>query len=108
MAVFQNSSTLVTLQPFDETDWMGLSGAESFANDGSPLVSYEVLVDGLETCTVFDARGLAIQVLTPDGEEVAIASLPISEAVAFVARGLRAVYSTGELIDAGFTVDRND
>lgn len=93
---------------FDEVDWFGLAGAESFPGGEEPLVAY-IRVDGLETEAVLDARGIGLMSMTPDGETVGYFNL--ANGAPYLARfatTLRADYEMGDLIDMGFDYESGE
>lgn len=102
---------------FDKDDWMAFSGAESFTNEQAgwptePLANYRIKVDGLDAVAVVDANGLYLQVLTPDGEDVALFTGGLTQAILFVAASspsggaTYASFDTGELVDMGLDEER--
>lgn len=96
-----------TWREFDELDWMGFAGAESFPDGvGEPLMA-DVKVDDLDTIALLDANGVGLMVLTPDGEEIALLTATGMTAARFAAT-LKASYDTGELMDLGFTQEPRD
>jgi hypothetical protein len=92
---------MATLKRFDKVDWMGMAGAEPFADGSDPFVAYDVKVDELDTVVIVDGTGVAIQILTPEGEDVSYGYLTGSHTALFVLT-LKDAYETGELVDMGF------
>lgn len=100
---------MTLFKQFDGGDWDAFAGAEKFEDGGEPLVCYELKVDDLDAATILDANGIAIQVLTPDGEDVAYFYLDGTEAARWIALlGPSIALTTTELLDAGFREERVD
>jgi hypothetical protein len=59
------STARAEFKRFTKNDWMGLAGAEPFADGSDPLLA-SIVVDGHEALAIYDASGLFIDISVED------------------------------------------
>lgn len=97
---------MATFAAFTNDDWDAFGGAERFPDGSEPMVCYDLKVDQLDAVVVLDQNGAFVQVLTPDGDEVATFTGAFVQALLIgAAAGQLASIDTGTLIDMGFQED---